>query len=300
MAQPVSLSGYDRALQRASTALGVSLRRRTSEKAVGACPLCGGDDRFIVWVYEGNAWCSRCKHSAAFLDQDETHRLRALSRVQKAERQSKLRATMAKCPDWQQYHRLAVQDPDRMRLWQEEGMEEEDVLKWGLGWCPACPLEPSFPSLTIPVWQDNQLLDIRHKLIGADPSVHGKYRSHLAGFVPQPFNLDAMYAHRGLVLVEGEKKAIVMCRFGYPGTIGLPGINILDDFLDRVAEMQPVQSLVVLLDPGANGQAREIAQSVSSLGVATFIGDSPLKPDDLLLKYGKGPMERVMEQKRRC
>lgn len=29
----------------------------------GPCPLCGGDDRFMVWPKRGRAWCRKCKAS---------------------------------------------------------------------------------------------------------------------------------------------------------------------------------------------------------------------------------------------
>ena len=35
--------------------------KRTGNEHHGACPLCGGDDRFVVWPHEGKAWCRQCK-----------------------------------------------------------------------------------------------------------------------------------------------------------------------------------------------------------------------------------------------
>lgn len=47
-------SDYDARMAMASDALKIPLGRHTSEKAKGPCPWCGGTDRFVVWVFEGN------------------------------------------------------------------------------------------------------------------------------------------------------------------------------------------------------------------------------------------------------
>ena len=35
---------------------GIELKRVNGNEYAGACPWCGGDDRFHVWRHEGNYW----------------------------------------------------------------------------------------------------------------------------------------------------------------------------------------------------------------------------------------------------
>lgn len=298
--RPVLPSDYEGALRFSSQKLGVPLRRRTSEKAVGPCPVCKGDDRFVVWLFEGSGWCSRCGHTAYTIEREQAQVVSLEARRKRAARQVQLRAEMANITIWQDYHTAALETRERQLLWEHEGMPLADLGRWGLGWCEACPTAPDFPSLTIPVWKGGQLADIRHKLLGADAEEHGKYRSHLAGLMPSVFNVDAVFGAQQLVVVEGEKKAIVMARFGWEGTLGIPGMNVIDELIDVLAEhMQPVQWVTVLFDPGADAKASQLGGQLAALGKTTYVGDCPIKPDDLLLKYGPGVMKTVLKEARR-
>lgn len=294
-------SDYGRALTWASQRLGIELRRRTSTKAVGPCPICHGDDRFVVWLFEGSGWCSRCGHVAYLIDREDAREAKAQAVKRRAEQQRELRARMATITVWQQYHADLLRTSDLHQLWLDEGITLHDIGKWGLGYCQSCPVASEYASLTMPVFQDEVLVDIRHKLLGAPEEEQGKYRSHLPGLIPAVFNSGAIYNSRELVLVEGEKKAIVMCRYGWDGTMGIPGMGVAEELIDLLAErMEPLQVLTILLDPGADRAAERIAEQVLGLGRAAVLADSPIKPDDFLLRYGRDAMRVVMAQTRRC
>jgi hypothetical protein len=155
---------------------------------------------------------------------------------------------------------------------------------------------PSHQSLTIPVFWNGGLVDIRHRLIDP-PDEGGKYRTEFPGVVPRIYNLDRVRGGRFLV-VEGEKKTIVLESYGIP-TIGIPGADYgIKALLPHLHSCKRSVGVVVGVDPGMNERAMAIAEAIAGTGARTWIADFPEKPDDFVVRYGKDLVIEVIRQAR--
>ena len=289
----------ERWMAEAGKKLNTKLVRHAQGEACGPCPRCGGKDRFICFA-EGNYFCRRCHHKGWWADDPEEGRKRvAEERVRQEEQQATLRRRMATCQDWVEYHQDALELVEARELWKGYGMGEAEIQKWGLGFCRSCPTAPDHcGSLTIPCFQGGIRLDIRHRLLNVPPEF-GKYRSHLAGLRPPIFNLDSVEYGDLVAIVEGEKKAIILDKFGFKAVVALPGINFAKYFLDLLPDrITGNQRAVVLLDPHTNRTGEKLARALCNRGVETRVADSYMKPDDMLLRYGTGPMSEILKQAR--
>lgn len=287
---PATLSWIDQAAK----TIGVPLKRHTSTKAVGPCPHChAGRDRLVVFE-DGNYWCHVCRKTGWWLPVEDGRKIVAEARAKREAAQTELRAQMAACTDWQTYHQaLFAGSGALLALWYEHGVSDDEIRRWGLGWCAACPLAPDSASLTIPVFAGQTLIDIRHRLL--DGIQGDKYRSHLAGLLPSIYNADALHAHATVVVVEGEKKAIAGVRAGYPATLGMPGAQFGEQLLETLAGVSAQQRVILALDPD---QAEQAAQLALRIGEGAFVADFPLKPDDFLFRYGARAYAEVLQQSR--
>lgn len=292
---------YEKAMNIAADYFGVQLGRHTNAKAHGPCPRCGGNDRFIVWLFEGNGWCSHCHYEGWFIHEEDREQRAAEARIAKEQMQRELRCKMAECRDWYAYH---TEPGDLVvSMWQDFAhLGSGSVSRWGLGYCQSCPLAPEFSSLTIPVFFGGKLMDIRHRLMDVPPERRpevGKYRSHMSGLVPHPFNMDAMSSSQHILIIEGEKKPIDLMEAGMEGVVGIPGISILDDLLEAANSLQDNQTVTIGFDPGADRAAEVLAYEFVSRGVYTRIADFFMKPDDIRQEYGIGVVKEVIKQARR-
>jgi hypothetical protein len=151
-----------------------------------------------------------------------------------------------------------------------------------LGYCAHCPTDHDRrASYTIPVINGGKLRNIRHRLIGGDPG--DKYRPHMAGLGTQLFNADLLAQPRDRILVvEGEKKAIVMTQCGFP-SVAILGKNVFKSEWKELFDN--AKRVIVGLDPDARESALKLAAIFGGRGrVAAF----PVKPDDMVVKYGAG------------
>lgn len=292
----MSFSSYDSMLSAASTKLQIRLRRHTTRKACGPCPQCGGNDRFVVWLFEEYGWCSRCNYSVWLTENVSEARARATEEKANRERRViELRAAMSLSVEWQDYNLAAIRQPE---LWVAEGMTTDDISKWGLGYTDSCPSFPGSRSLTIPVFIKQSLVDIRHKLLDAGPEM-GKYRSHLPDLTPAPFNLDAIYSFETVIVVEGEKKSIALSRYGFPNNVGIPGINTAEMLITELSrpDTKKPKRVVVAFDPGSNNQAERLALAIPD-DITGLVADCFEKPDDMLFRYGSSTLETILKQSR--
>lgn len=289
---------YTVSLQEASEYYRVDLRRHTQDKATGPCPKCGGEDRFVVWLFEGSGTCMKCRYSGFFRDLDENDKTRGEHQIEKQQRQARARLDMASCEDWIAYR----MDMDTVvSLWSEQGITRDEIDKWGLGVCDSCPLAPEYQSLSIPIFHNQMLVDIRHRLLVTPEQLKsvGKYRSHLAGLVPFPLNLDAVNNSANLHVFFGEKKAIKFHSHGWYGSIGLGGTKLLDDLIMALRSAHRGTVVTFCPDPGEGQDARNAAKQIAKIGVESRVADFFLKPDDLLATYGVDVVKSIFEQSRR-
>jgi len=185
---------------------------------------------------------------------------------------------MHHCTDHLGYHQhMTEQQRD---YWYSEGIFDEAISKFILGYCPRCPTDrDGRPSYTIPIFQGGELHNIRHRLIGADNG--DKYRPHMAGLGIQLFNADTLEENPDRVLVvEGEKKTIVLDQSGFKA-VGLCGKrSFLREWLPG---FQGIKDIVVVLDPDAIKSADRLA---GHLGPKARVTQLPVKIDDAIVKYG--------------
>lgn len=274
----------------AETFWGIQLKKATRDEYVGPCPFCqDGEDRFHVWQETGNYWCRVCE-AKGFLNQlDKNYqpsqtaileaRLRRLERKQQ-EHDRRLSALeyMARCQDHLHYHNLLTDS--LIGWWCGEGINQDSILNYKLGYCPHCPTDSQKrPSYTIPIINQNQLQNIRHRLIGADNG--DKYRPHRAGLGTQLFNADFLSsAPSDIVIVEGAKKSIVLDQNGIPSVAIMGKRSFQRKWIEWFKD---IKTIYVALDPDAQESARRLATFFDKRG---RIVNLPVKPDDFFYLYG--------------
>ena len=263
----------------ASAALGVFLGYHTPEEAHGPCPECGGTDRFIVWSH-GKAWCRQCHYSVYWLQGEDRGKAQ---RKTQAERLRRIRRAVWEVSEgrhlWISYHERCLQSDEAKEAWGQSGIGLAEIKKWGLGWSDKCPSCESSSSLVIPVFRGGMLVDIRHRLT-SPPEDSGKYRSEFPGLMPYVFNADVIPGGR-FVLVEGEKKAIVLDSIGVP-VAGVPGVETgLRDLLSYIGRAGALA--IVAFDPGAEEAAARVSSALIGTGGTVWVADFPDKPDDFLI-----------------
>lgn len=279
-------------------------KQKTSKEWSAACPDCqAGDDRFLYWPDKGNFWCRVCGFEGFVLETDQSQLTneqreawkRATEERKRKEieaRQSAIERLQGMVSKVHQYHSQVAQALD---YWHSQGLDDTTINNFCLGYCPACPIEPESPSFVIPYWQSKKLIHLRHRL--EHPNGHGKYRPEFAGLCNQLFNLDTislddmdfgLLDSGEVVIVEGEVKTMVLEQMGIR-TIGIPGANSWKDEWSQ--QLKGVLRAYVCLDPGANGQANEIATSLKGQNVEAKIVRLPVKPDDFMTIYGGSPLE---------
>ena len=271
-------------------------RRKTrAGEYSSSCPVCQGKDRFLFWPDKGNYLCRRCELKGFVTDSNSLtfsqDQYDAWKRAE-AERQQKERRYRAdKVGQLNQeskadyYH---AQMTDRS-YWYEQGLTDETIDRFKLGYAPACPTYPDSPSWTIPIFYQGKLYNIRHRLVR--PNGSGKYRPEMAGLSAAVFNADVLDSGDWMiVLVEGEIKTCVLTQAGF-SAVGIPGAN---SFKDKWLKLFKPDSVVyVALDPGADEQAREIGQALKAGGIEARVCSLPCKPDDFLTLYNGTPADLV-------
>lgn len=274
----------------AETFWSIQLKKSTRDEYVGPCPFCqDGEDRFHVWQEAGNYWCRMCGIKGFLNQLDKKYqpsqaaileaRLRHLERKQQ-EQERRLSALeyMAKCQDHLHYHNLLTEP--LIDWWHNEGINQDSILSYKLGYCPHCPTDSKKrSSYTIPVINGNQLQNIRHRLVDADDG--DKYRPHKAGLGTQLFNADFLSsATRDIAIVEGAKKSIVLDQNGIPSVAIMGKRSFQRKWLEWFKDIETIH---VILDPDAKESAERLAAFFGKRG---RIVNLPVKPDDFFYLYG--------------
>jgi hypothetical protein len=139
------------------------------------------------------------------------------------------------------------------------------------------------PTATIPLFGENWMIqNVKHRLINPPPSV-GKYRYEVYGQPAPLFRTNPDHLLTGHVIaIEGElKAAITYCYLQDfdQRVVGLPSINPQPSLL---SEFNGCDRITLILDPGAESQAKKIADALGGPSrVRVLI--PPMKIDDGIL-----------------
>lgn len=213
----------------------------------GACPFCGGKDRFSAQPYnaEEPRWlCRHCtdgkwqdviefvqrRDNSTFteacndlfggnikiaIDPKEYEQLkqRQAENIQRQAEETKVvqaaaRESLHESQVWLAYHENLEKFGTR-ELWHERGISDEFIDIYRLGYCPSFPFgDTRYPSLTIPTWRADRVVGLDHRALA---DIKGKYRPERAGLGKALFFGDpSVLALSGKVLLlEGQIKTAV-------------------------------------------------------------------------------------------
>jgi len=296
----MDLAGIHEAIQLARTRWPTLEPRSTLDhEAHSPCPYCGGDDRFVL--FDNGYWFCRpgpghCGREG-WIDDDKqvqwTPEERRLRRIE-AEQARARREREALDRRMSAIERLNASgahviyhdslDESAYQWWTAQGVELYTVHDYQLGYCPRCPTDRERrASYTIPLWdyEHHQLLNIRHRLIGAENG--DKYRPHMAGLgTCLAFSHHLREADYG-VIVEGSKKALVCHQYGFP-TVGVMGKH--GGFKREWLDWFPRGPVYIALDPDATESAERLGKGIAKTGKVVKVARFPLKPDDLFVAGG--------------
>ena len=276
----------------------------------GPCPLCGGEDRFVIWTDRPfphwNFFCRVCHPETGWIDELKPSLKEQLPPEEKMrraaeyarEREESLRreieranAALKELQDAQAWVRYHEQLTDDMRkVWEEWGVPDFFQEYWQLGYEPARKIwckdvEWTTPTMTIPIFEPItwECTNIRHRLM-RPPRPGDKYRPEKSGLPQAFFVAEPDLPIKGkTVLVEGEKKAMVsFITADDPNlqVLGIPGKNMPGYLKDKLAEADPIY---ICLDPDATQDARRLTAELGSDRCRLI--ELPDKIDDLIIKH---------------
>jgi len=280
---------YPEMIRLAQERWNITLKHKTQHEWAGPCPWCGGEDRFLVWE-EGNYWCRQCKRDGWVtknnhqeLSLAEENRLRIVRLEQEIKQNQKavdkrLSALerMVRTKEHILFHELLRKNDEAREWWWQQGIFDEAIERWLLGYCPKCPTDrEQRPSYTIPVFQNGKLVNIIHRLHGTNKD---KYRPHIAGLGSRLFNADLLKRDiSDIYIVEGAKKVIVLAQ-NYIDAVGICGKTNFKPWWAK--SFKKFRKVYVCLDPDAVEDAIRIARMI---GENARVVRLPYKPDDFFV-----------------
>lgn len=184
------------------------------------------------------------------------------------------------------YHRNL--DPTARAWWHAQGITDEGIARFFLG---VCDFHPAWrqTTYTIPVIEDGKLLNVRHRL-SAPLKPGDKYRPECAGIPASLFNADILTPDlAGVVLVAGEKKAIVLWQSGIPAISSTSGCGTWKP--EWTTRLQFCRKVYLAYDPGESAAAWKVA---AEIGERAFVVDLPDKPDDFILAQSEAEFRRYL------
>ena len=278
---------------------GITLQHIHADEYAGPCPFgCGGQgvDRLHVWADKGNWWCRQCGEKG-FVDELASQRLtnveRRLLKVETEQRRAKrereqtqrrltaLEKMAASTKHLDYHHSL---DVDAVRYWHSQGITDESIRKYMLGFCESCPTARGHASYTIPYFASDgkTLLNIRHRLKGVTKG--NRYFPHMAGLQRQLYQSEIVKDSPELLLVEGAIKTVVISQETFPA-IGVQGAHGFD--MRWLPHFSNTRILYIAFDPDAMGPAWKLGQEIAKASsIDVRIVALPTKPDDFLWLFG--------------
>lgn len=285
----------------------------------GPCPMCGGDDRFIIFVDRPfpswNFQCRKCHPQTGWIDEinpnlkqpPDPQTLLRMAAQREASLKREIEAAQAvvkelqEAQTWLRYHMQLT--GEARRLWEQRGIPPFFQDYWGLGYEPdrvifANGSEYHTPTLTIPIFETltKNLTNIRHRLL-KPPTPGDKYRPERKGLPAPLFVADyELPIKNRVMIVEGEIKSMVTyITADDPNlqVVGVPGKNMPDWMYAKFDGADP---LYLCFDPDAIKEAKAAAMRLGKERCRLI--ELPDKIDDLILHHGlgKGWMTGVLNQ----
>jgi len=266
------------------------VKRVTHTEYSGACPECGGDDRFRMMddPIKPRGWCRKCdvKLYPNSFDgwvppdaQEIARRADASRRALEREiaRAQDLLAELKQAEPWIRYH--AQLNAEAKMIWTYRGINNFFQDYWQLGFSSD---KPWGQSLTIPVWQVGwDVANIKHRLLVPDGK--GKYRSHTAGLPARSFVSAPDIKGGHALAVEGEIKAMaVYALLEDPDlqVVGIPSKNPSDASIEV---FDSYDCVTLSLDPDVSpSEVRKIADRIGRSRVRYMPLPGTEKIDDLI------------------
>ena len=224
------------------------LRKVGAAEWSGACPFCGGVDRFSVQPnHDEPRWlCRGCtdgkwkdviefvqrRDNSTFIDAcnllfgdnvkiavdpvdfERIRQERERSALERAELEEAgyqhNRQSLHDSGIAQEYH-ANLDKLGRRELWHERGLNDFFIDLYKLGYCPSFPFKDErHPTLTIPTWRAEVVTGLVHRALADTPS-GGRYRPEQAGLGKTLFFADPNQSEINgkVLLLEGEIKTMV-------------------------------------------------------------------------------------------
>jgi hypothetical protein len=290
------------------------VRKRGKNEWSSSCPECGGDmhadgrtfpDRFRMWpVSKGGfplGWCRHCgytwtpqKERKPSAEEIEAWRKAQIEIEEQRKREAERALELLQSQKlWERFHENATRESRQLcRAW---GIDEkwQDYLK--IGYLPDYTVyagEASYksPAVTFPVWwAGHQVQNIKIRTIEPrDDS--DRYRNwYKTGEQNLYMPLHEEFFGGGVILVEGEKKAIVT-EANNPTdyrVIGYQSKRPDPDLFDAIRDCEPV---CIIPDPDAFAKDKDGSRGVDYLtGIVgkerARVVQTPVKVDDGILQH---------------
>jgi DNA primase len=271
-------------------------KKNNNEAYSSFCPFCGqGTDRFLIFCDSIRYWCRYCDANGKLIEDEFEKRLSdvelqvirqqaEISRLEQEAKDRELRLqaieTMLSCTSHVTYHETM---PDEARdYWHEQGINDDSIERWKLGYTQHIPLWQSRAGYTIPVINNGKLRDIRYRMIYRetdDKKRVPKYLPHCKNLPPTLFNADCLINPQGkhIYIGEGEKKVIVAEQHRFP-FVGILGKNKFDK--RWIKWFLQFDKVFVCLDSDALDKASQLALLFGLKGRIVELPE-PGKLDDL-------------------
>lgn len=288
------------------------VQRHSAKEYSCTCPRCGGEeheggewpDRFRLFLDgKPRAWCRRC-NLVAFPDSFERNsafgrpsaeqmdKWRREQIIKEEARKRSAERALAHLRDEKLWERYFAESGEVGRAyWLKRGIPQAWQDWWKLGWCSDFTVwndgtEYHTASATIPLFDPHwQPLNVKHRLI-RPPHENDKYRYELTGQGASTlFLADPEASLLGpVVAIEGEVKSMVVKATLDDTTttvVGLPGLTPGPEIIKTLSA---AESVLLVLDPGSQVQARRLANEVGRQKTRILVCST--KIDDAIVSMG--------------
>jgi hypothetical protein len=214
------------------------------QEFTGLCPGCGADHMIVS---NGKYWCRKecgtqgfienlAKANGIEIDEKAIEASRREAEAKKErdriDQQNKLKA-LNESRVWEEFHENLLRAPDRLAELDREGIHRKLVEQYAIGFNPRFrPFDHEMSrwvevqAFTFPILGDDYCFTIRNKVLD-----EAFVKRTKAKYLPYRSNLPIKFlgayepGDNVIVIVEGEKKAIVLKDHGIPA-IGIWGVNM--------------------------------------------------------------------------